>query len=124
MSRYCTAVNCGNGDYLLERWKAENCLIHKGQQHHSFEHGPCGCKPEFELYDFPTKRSNAVKRDIWIKLLNRTPEVKSTKFWIPGPQGRVCSKHFEANNEYPILYLNYPESEARKKLKYLQSRRK
>ena len=116
MSRHCAVGECSNGDYRLQQWEKALCEIHQTQQHMY-----CGCPSPspFTLNPFPTKKKGAEKRDIWIKMVNRTVEKKKISFWTPGPQARVCSEHFEKGCDYPILKLGYPEKQARARLQRL-----
>ena len=73
----------------------------------------------FRLYAFPTKLKDPVKRDIWIKLVNRVGS--NNKLWEPSKDNRICSLHFAdgkptPENPNPTLNLGYDS--ARKALMF------
>lgn len=66
-SRICCVIGCSNGDYQLAKWKENHEEIHKS----------CSCEPLFELFTFPTRKSNPFEREKWKKLINRVKPDKS-----------------------------------------------
>ena len=105
----CAVLDCGNGEYKLNRWKSYNCMSHPGFKKGV---GQCICPPPFVLYPFPTERRNPEGRKKWIQLLNRKDKATG-KNWLPKPHSRVCSIHFPDGsptgaNPNPTLNLGYP----------------
>ena len=105
----CAVLDCGNGEYKLNRWKSDNCMSHPGFKKGV---GQCICPPPFVLYPFPTERRNPEGRKKWIQLLNRKDKATG-KNWLPKPHSRVCSIHFPDGsptgaNPNPTLNLGYP----------------
>lgn len=120
-SYFCAVKDCKNGSRKLEKWKFINCIIHDGIIHKN-----CSCDPPFKLYPFPTAKKDPVRRDKWIRLINRV-DAKG-KPWTPNAHSRVCSGHFVDGepsliNPLPTKNLGYNASSRIKNLSDHSSRR-
>ena len=101
-------MNCTNGSYKYNKWLEKQCEIHETI------HEICSCEPPFDLKNFPTKRKDLAKRDVWKKLINRQEE-NSNKIWSPKKSSRVCTLHFDGDLDYPTLHLGY-DAESRMRI--------
>ncbi|KAK2160251.1 hypothetical protein LSH36_137g03021 [Paralvinella palmiformis] len=89
-SRHCYALQCSNGDYQLIKWRDAHGDVHQTR----LDHPSCTCPPPFELFPFPSKKSDRERREKWLRNLNRGDELHSYKFKEPSKSHRVCSLHF------------------------------
>ncbi|XP_070182348.1 uncharacterized protein [Littorina saxatilis] len=111
MAYHCPMIDCGNGSYRLEKWKAKLCQIHQV----SHESVDCSCQPPFSLHPLPTRKKKPSQRDKWIRLISRedTTADGRHKLFSPAKDARVCSRHFldgnpTAENPFPTENLGYP----------------
>lgn len=86
--RICAFAHCSSSTYHLQKWKLNECDVHRG-----IKHEQCDCKPPFVLFPFPTAISDAETRRDWIRAVNRK-DAKTGKNWQPNFDSRVCSYHF------------------------------
>lgn len=95
----CCVTLCHNSYQTLVKWSLEMCTAH------NVLNDVCGCPPPFELINFPTKKKDSQKREIWKKLINRRDE--KGNLWTPRKSSRVCSSHFDNSSDYPTVNLGY-----------------
>lgn len=101
--RICAFEHCSSSTYHLQKWKTNECDVHKGIMHKQ-----CGCKPPFELFPFPTTLSDVETRRDWIRAVNRK-DPKTGKNWQPTSDSRICSYHFldgKPSKAYPSPSVN------------------
>ena len=103
----CAVIGCTNGAYKHNKWLEQACDIHQ------IKREICPCQPPFDLRNFPTKRWESKKRDVWKKVINREEE-NTKKLWSPRKSSQVCTAHFEGDLDYPTLNLGY-DAESRLK---------
>ena len=107
--RICAFEHCSNSAYQLQKWKIDECDVHKGVKHER-----CGCKPPFVLFPFPTNLSDAETRRDWIRAVNRK-DPKTGKNWQPTFDSRVCSYHFvngKTSGAHPSPSINLKREDA------------
>ena len=62
MALHCVVINCSNGSYRLNKWKAIQC------EKHNILNELCDCEPPFKLFPIPTVKKDNEKRIKWMKM--------------------------------------------------------
>ncbi len=109
----CAVVGCGNCTQKISKWKTERCATHgcnKGTDR-------CVCDPPFRLLPFPTRAKSPERRKTWTVKLRRMDPKDPKKNWEPNNNSRICSLHFEADDNVPSLNLGHSSSGSAKKRK-------
>ncbi|XP_047144630.1 uncharacterized protein LOC124818142 [Hydra vulgaris] len=99
----CIVKDCLNSIRDIINWKNLFCEEHGCLRKSDL----CYCNPPFRLFPFPITLKCSIKRNTWIKLINR--KTKERKYWEPSKDSRVCSNYFvdkEASIEFPNPTLN------------------
>ena len=61
---HCAITECTNGFYGLQRWRKQICEVHNTRH----DDDECVCAPPYDLFTFPSARSDEDWRKRWIKL--------------------------------------------------------
>ncbi|XP_065683918.1 uncharacterized protein LOC124809504 [Hydra vulgaris] len=99
----CVVKDCHNSIRDIINWKNLFCEEHGCLRKSDL----CSFNPPFRLFPFPTILKCSIKRNIWIKLINR--KTKEGKYCEPSKNSCVCSNHFvdqEPSIEFPNPTLN------------------
>ena len=117
--RICAFARCGNSSYMLNRWLAQLCKLHKCRRDGE-ECEECSCEVPFKLFPFPLRdeihmlgrygqgRSIGKGKMERIGLLLHTPGFAPYTSWMESQHPRIPTRLSTWATLHPRLYA--PES--------------